>query len=164
MRLKSSTSLFGIATTLPLLILATMVVAGEDPPAKKPVTGNSKPTIEFVDKMIIGNGMDSKASASYTVTIKLQGTEEELKVKFNVGGRFATADASILALEAQLGGGGFPRQPPSQWKYNRDDKKLIIEGWTDPKTKKFHSVESIKFESSDIPKEYWPTIKMPPSA
>ena len=40
---------------------------------------------------------------------------------------------------------------------------MTIEGFTNANTKKFHKVKNIKFESSNIPKEYWPTIKLPPN-
>lgn len=160
MRPKSSALLFAIVTSSLMLLLATMVGAHEDTQAGKPATENSKPSIEFKDKMVIGKGDNDQAEASYTVTIKLLGLEQEAKFKFEFQGRYATPNASVLALETQLGGG--PNPPPPQWKYTRDDKKLVIEGWTDPKTMKFYPVAEIKFESAHFRKEYWPTIKLPP--
>lgn len=44
------------------------------------------------------------------------------------------------------------------------DNVLTIEGWTDPKTKKFHPVKKVTFTSPDIPKEYMPKVTNPPSA
>jgi hypothetical protein len=66
-----------------------------------------------------------------------------------------------MAIEAQLGGPANPKRLPPEWKHTRDDTKLIIEGWTDPKTKAFFPVKSIKFESPDFDKKVWPTITLP---
>ena len=38
---------------------------------------------------------------------------------------------------------------------------LVIEGWTDPKTKQFHKVKSVKFTSKDVPKDLLPKVTNP---
>lgn len=44
------------------------------------------------------------------------------------------------------------------WKCSWSGTKLTIEGWTDPKTKKFHPTKRIRFESPNLPKGYFPII------
>lgn len=161
-RMNSTTRAPGatILSAILTLLFAAMGATCADPPNKKSAEVN-KPTIEFKDEMVFG---DQKAKASFTLIIKLDGTETEKKIKITFTGGSITADFAILTIKSQLGG-AVPKSPPSQWKYEADDanNRLILEGWTDPKTQKFHPVKSIKFESPEIPKKFWPTIKMPPN-
>jgi phosphotransferase system HPr-like phosphotransfer protein len=136
-------------------------------PAQKPGKESQKPMIEFPDEMKIGKGDNEKAMATVTLTITLVGIEQKEEIKITFKGTSATANATIAALITQLRG---DPKTPSQWEYTPKkladimDNKLIIEGWTDLKTMKFCPVKEIKFESPDIQKKYWPTIKMPPTA
>jgi hypothetical protein len=141
-----------------LCLLTALVMADDVSPPDKPAPVK-KPMIEFKDEMVIGKGDSDKAKASYTVTISLEGVTESSKITIYCEGRSASAEANLSALEAQVSG---PRKGvPSDWKYNLDRNRLTIEGWTDPKTKKFHRVTVIKFESPDFDKKYWPTITLP---
>lgn len=152
----------GISASVSMLMLSTYTASSDNQP-KGHMTEKQKPTVEFSDEMIIGSGNDDNATASCTVSIKLEGIKQETKIKFDCEGRSAGGVAMVFTLKAQLDG---PNPTTSQWKFQTDcskKPKLIIEGWTDPKTQKFHPVTGIKFESDGIRKEDWPTIKMPPN-
>lgn len=158
-------SLIAIFATMLIFLLPMIAATHNDLLAQKPATESQKPTIEFPDEMKIGKGDNQKAMATITLTITLVGIEQKTEINITFKGTSATANATIAALITQLRG---DPKTPSQWEFtpkklaNIMDNKLIIEGWTDPKTMKFHPVKSIKFDCPDIAKDYWPTISVDP--
>lgn len=160
---KLTGSLFAVSPIVRIFLLPMIVGAIDCPPAKNSLAETNKPTIEFPKEMIIGKGDDEKAEATVTLTIMLDNIEEKTELKVTFKGTSTSAHITIQMLATQLRGGG-PRTP-TQWRFTPDymNNKLIIEGFTDPKTQKFHPVKSIKFDSPNIPKKFWPAVKMPPN-
>lgn len=123
-------------------------------PEKKKMV--DKPTIEFVDFPAHPN---PQFKYEYTITVEVEDFKEKLEIKIGCSAPCcATGHTTQLkaSLENELDKRG-------TWKisYIGDWSAMTIEGFTDAKTKKFHRVKSIKFESSNVPKEYWPTITIP---
>jgi hypothetical protein len=141
------------ALALVLIGLQTSA-ADKAPPDKK--TTVEKPTIEFQG---IFEGADNTKRHSLSVIVGLTGSSEELTIEVMTNGN-VTARALAISFANQI-------KANPDWKYslsadeNVEVPKLVIEGWTDPKTKKLHQVKSIEFKSPDLPKDCWPTIKMP---
>ena len=140
------------ALSLPLLGLPTLA-DDKTPPDKKATV--DKPTIEF---KTISAGSDSNTTKLF-LTVELEGSDEKFADAIGLAGASCRG-----GLQAVSFGSIFKQH--LAWKYTADYEKgtLVIEGWTDPKTNKFHQVKKITFESLNVPKENMPTVKMPPSA
>lgn len=127
-----------------LLLTAAMAHADE----KKQVT---KPSVEF---RALPEAPGAKVQYNFTLTVTLAGTTEKFESKNNSVDAGFSGPALADFVAASL------RQQPG-WKYSVAEDKLIIEGWIDTKTKKFHPVKDIRFESRNLPKEFFPTVTLP---
>ena len=146
---------YGLAASF--LLLSPLLASSDDkPPAEKPK--GDKPTIEFKDMFCVPDKF------SFTVTVELEGTDDKFQDDFGHSGTSFDAEGMAYFISHRIEKSS-PK--PSDWKQtlsldeNGKKSNLVIEGWTDPKTKKFHAVKKITFDSKDLPKKFWPTIKMP---
>lgn len=141
----------GVCLLFATTLRVPCLTADDKVPADKPET--IKPTIVFKAFEATEDSRDTEI----TLRIDLQGSDYQLKKKLGCAGSYSPAGLVEL-FDVVL-----TKDSPG-WKFtaNMDKGIIIVEGWTDPKTKKFYTVKSIKFDSKNLPKEYWPTIKMPP--
>jgi len=94
---------------------------------------------------------------------KAPGATYHISMKVELSGSDHVYQQSFKSTEA-LSAEGFAAlfgadigQGPG-WASKVDGKKLIIEGWKDPKTGKLYKVKDIIFKSDDLPKECMPTV------
>jgi hypothetical protein len=139
----------------PLLHFDSPIAAYDDAPVQKEAIV-TKPTIEFRD-MIEKSKEDKLYTYTIIITVESAGVFEDktFDCKMDSG-------ISALAITASFDD---DLKRNVGWKYSVDINMslLRVEGWADPDTLIFKPVKRIKFESKDLPKEYWPAIKMPPN-
>lgn len=126
-----------------LLLASPLMHAADDIPAK--------PTIEFRD---FPGKPEDNVTYKFSLIVEAEGTDKKIELKDNTGTGGFSAPALVNLLEAEI------KQLPG-WKYSAMGSKLVIEGWTDPKTGKFYPVKKIRFESPNLPKEALPTVTLP---
>ena len=90
-----------------------------------------------------------------TCEIELVGSDHKL--------RETSRGMGVLSGEALCLAHGYILKDDGGWQYKTDGKRLVIEGWKDPKTGKFHGVKSITFKSMELPKDLMPKVTMPSS-
>lgn len=137
-------AIFAINMALSCILAANRdALPNEDPKVEVP-------TIEFKDLP------KNCEKYYYNVTIEIEDSDKKYSFKYNTSPGLTGANLAF-AMEGSLEANG-----AGECKYTRTEGRIELKGWTDPKTQKFHPIKSIKYESKNVPKECWPTIKMPP--
>lgn len=110
----------------------------------------AKPTVVFFD-------LPDNADAKYTITIhvELDGTKRKLDVAMEIVGGL-TSPVQARGLK------GCVLDEYPECRCTADGKTLVIEGWKDSETGKFHHVKTIRIDTVGFPKECRPVVKLPP--
>lgn len=132
--------LHSVALVLGATLLWDGSRAAAEPPAKHAIEFQTFPGVP-----------ESEVRYRFSLIVTVEGSTKTFEERNSSGDAGLSGDAIAFFLGANMKDDG-------GWKCSWSGPKLTIEGWTDPKTKKFHPTKRIRFESPNLPKGYFPII------